>query len=275
MAKYFCILLVGAFLVTFAPAQNSNKTTPQKPTILVVGFHHLDDSLVTILSPKRQKEVEEIVALLKKYQPTKIACERNVFDNDTLEDRYTKYLRGNFDLCGKPEPYVNTKLETYQVGFRLAKALHHEKIYGVDFLWFPAPLPSLDSSAQANNQKVFLRRFEEGGDAVGKPMEEIIKTSSLLRMLQFLNADSTIPKIDQALLSSYVHIGKDGNYIGTDHLIRWYERNLKIYTNITRIIESNDNRILVLIGAAHINSLQLFITSSGEYNLEKAEKYLQ
>lgn len=157
----------------------------------------------------------------------------------------------------------------------MAKELHLEKVYRIDYRWFPAPLPSLDSFAQANNQKVFLQRFEEGGDAVGKSMEEIIKTSSILRMLQFLNAGSTIPKIDQALLTSRVHIGKVANYIGTDHLMRWYERNLKIYTNIARIIESNDDRILVLIGAAHINSLQWYIAGAGEYNLEKVEKYLK
>ncbi len=273
--KFSCFLLPGIFLATVTLAQQLNRITQNKPTILLVGFHHLDDSLVNILSPQRQREVAEVVARLKTFQPTKIAVERNVFENDTLNDRFSKYVKGKYAIDSAPERFVNTKLETYQIGFRLAKELHHEKIYGIDYRNFPNHLPPVDSFARAYNQEVFLWRFEEGGNDVGKPMEEIIRDSSTLCLLQFLNADSTVPRIDQALLSSLVHIGKDANYIGTDHMLQWFERNLKIYTNITRIIESNDDRILVLIGAAHLNSLRWFITGSGEYNLEKADRYLR
>jgi pheromone shutdown protein TraB len=32
---------------------------------------------------------------------------------------------------------------------------------------------------------------------------------------------------------------------------RWYERNLKIASNVLRIIDSPSDRVLVIIGAAH------------------------
>lgn len=40
-----------------------------------------------------------------------------------------------------------------------------------------------------------------------------------------------------------------------------------------RITESKNDRILVIIGGNHVKLLQQFIEDSGEYNLEKANKY--
>ena len=77
------------------------------------------------------------------------------------------------------------------------------------------------------------------------------------------------------MLTTLPHIGKDGNYVGTDLLADWYERNLKIYTNLTRIIESKDDRVLLIIGSGHANLLRRFIEEIGEYVLEKREKYLK
>jgi hypothetical protein len=269
-------MFLGTFLCIIALAQSQGTITQNKPTILFVGFCHLDDSLLNILSPQRQKEVEEVVTRLRRYQPTKIAVERDVRENDTLDDRYAKYLIGNYDISGKRERFVNTKLETYQIGFRLAKELQHKKIYGVDFRNWVVPSTSMDSFARANNQEIFLSRFKEvNDDEIDKPMNEIIKTSTILRLLQFLNADSTIPIVDRAILCSDLHIGRGENYNGTNQVLRWFERNLKIYTNITRIVDSPNDRILVLIGAAHVNSLRWFALLSGEYTVESIGIYLQ
>ena len=82
-------------------------------------------------------------------------------------------------------------------------------------------------------------------------------------------------KIDQVQLSALVHIGKDADYTGTDHLTEWFKRNLRIYTNIIRTIDSNNDRVLVLIGAAHINLLRWFALGSGDYNVEEATIYLR
>jgi hypothetical protein len=70
-------------------------------------------------------------------------------------------------------------------------------------------------------------------------------------------------------------VGKDKEYPGVDLLADWYERNLKIFSNITRITESQDDRILVIIGGNHVKLLQQFIEDSGEYNLERAVRYFQ
>ncbi len=68
-------------------------------------------------------------------------------------------------------------------------------------------------------------------------------------------------------------IRNDKEYPGVDLLADWYKRNLKIFSNIARITESKNDRILIIIGAGHAKLLQQFIEDSGEYNWERADKY--
>jgi hypothetical protein len=48
-----------------------------------------------------------------------------------------------------------------------------------------------------------------------------------------------------------LRVGADTSYPGATMTARWYERNLKIASNVLRLIESPNDRVLVLIGAAH------------------------
>src|SRR5256885_5519416 len=62
------------------------------------------------------------MAVLKRFQPTKIAVERDPGDNRLSKD-YADYLAGKHEL---------TRNEIEQLGFRLAKELGHKTVYGVD-----------------------------------------------------------------------------------------------------------------------------------------------
>jgi hypothetical protein len=48
-----------------------------------------------------------------------------------------------------------------------------------------------------------------------------------------------------------LRVGTDTSYAGATMTARWYERNLKIVANVLRTIESPNDRVLVIIGAAH------------------------
>jgi hypothetical protein len=119
-------------------------------------------------------------------------------------------------------------------------------------------------------QKGMARFMAQEGE-----LRKLIKTASLLEILRFLNDDKSVKEVDYLMLTTLVHVGKDNNYVGTDVLAGWYERNLKIFTNLTRVIESGEDRVLVVIGSGHVKLLRQFIEESGGYTLEKPEKYLK
>ncbi|TSB48233.1 hypothetical protein FN960_01385 [Alkalicoccobacillus porphyridii] len=75
----------------------------------------------------------------------------------------------------------------------------------------------------------------------------------------------------------YMHIARIGDwehYIGVDWLRWWYQRNLIIYANLTKLIESNEERIFLVIGAAHLHTVQQFLRESGLFEVEEAHSYL-
>src|SRR5260221_8051074 len=94
----------------------------QKTKVLVLGSYHMGNPGLDAFNmqaddvtvPKRQKEIEEFVALLATFRPTKICLEAGIDRQLKLNENYQAYLNGGKGL---------RKNETDQIGFRLAKKL--------------------------------------------------------------------------------------------------------------------------------------------------------
>ncbi len=57
-----------------------------------------------------------------------------------------------------------------------------------------------------------------------------------------------------------------GKYEGSQLVLQWYERNLKIFSNLQNVYDKGD-RVLVLIGSSHLKILKESITASNELEL--------
>ena len=55
-------------------------------------------------------------------------------------------------------------------------------------------------------------------------------------------------------------------YEGSQLVLQWYERNLKIFSNLQNICEKED-KVLVLIGSSHLKILKELIIASSEMDL--------
>jgi Family of unknown function (DUF5694) len=262
--RYCLIVLAVLPLASVTSAQNDQRGSIKKPTILVLGVYHLNSNGEDITTPKRQKEIGELVALLKNFQPTKVAVEA-MFDNVKINEDYNQYLGGDYQLSPN---------EINQIGFRLAKELNHGRVYPIDWR-NKFDLSPVLTFANANGQGTVVQKGMAKFTAQEGQLRKLIKTASLIEIFRFLNDDKSVKEVDYLMLTTLVHVGKDNNYVGTDVLAGWYERNLKIFTNLTRAIESGDDRVLVIIGSGHVKLLRQFIEESGGYILEKPEKYLK
>ena len=268
----FCLVLALVITACFASyAQTSKPRGSQKPAVLVLATYHMHNpgrdvinvQSDDVLTEKRQREIREFVNLLKRFKPTKIAVEMP-FGSGKLDEQYGRYLRGEYQL---------TRNEIDQIGFRLAKELNHQKIYGADAAG-AFDIGQVFAFAGANNQQDIVDR----GMAIGKRQvaeeNKLIQTATIGEIYKVINDQRRIDEAHRVYLMMS-RVGKDKEYPGVDLLADWYERNLKIFSNITRIIESQDDRILVIIGGNHVKLLQQFIEDSGEYNLERAVRYFQ
>lgn len=90
------------------------------------------------------------------------------------------------------------------------------------------------------------------------------QAKDLKGLYSILNSDTCIA-VDHSV---YLNMNKInlGKYEGSHLVLQWYERNLKIFSNLQNICEKGD-KVLVLIGSAHLKILKELITASNEMNL--------
>ena len=261
--KYLLPLLILIFI-----SGSSFGQTEEKTKILVLGTFHfhnpgLDVANTTVddvLAPKRQKEIKEVVELLKRFKPTKVAIEAEV-ESVRVRDEFSDYLKGKYKLG---------RNEIDQIGYRLAKELGHKKIFPIDWKG-NFDFEKVSKFAKANGQEEIADSFVIRAKSIAKDIDENLKTNSFREIFREINSQESLKKFNR-LYFDLAKIGKETNYEGTDLLSDWFERNLKIYTNISRISKTND-RILLIIGASHAPIIQKFLRDS-EFEIVTVERYL-
>ena len=112
-----------------------------------------------------------------------------------------------------------------------------------------------------------------GGQQDLEAEQASVATTSVLDLLRAANEPSSLQGSHRIYLTTAC-VGSGNQYVGIDWVQGWYARNLKIFVNLTRIVDSSQDRILAIYGAGHVPLLSQFIRDSGRYILEPAERYL-
>jgi Family of unknown function (DUF5694) len=256
----FCIFAVATALW----AQTDNR-----PEILVLGTYHMSNpgrdlynmKADDVLSAQRQKEIGQLVEILRKFHPTKIAIEADP-GSERIEKQYADYVAGKYSL---------SRNEIDQIGYRLAKELGHQAVYGVDeegdFPW-----QRVLDYAIATDRKPKLDAISEKWGSMVKEQNEFLASHTVLETLQFMNSDSKAMQ-DVATYYALVPYGEPGDYAGPDLLASWFQRNIRIYHNIRKLIESPNDRILVIYGAGHLGWLRQDIVNDATVKLRKLDEF--
>jgi hypothetical protein len=208
-----------------------------------------------VLAPKRQQEIAQLIEVLKKFRPTKIAIEATVGSKRAGQE-FADYLAGTYAL---------SRNEIDQIGYRLAKALGHGAIYPVDEDG-DFPYMRVVNYAKANGRAEQFNALEARTGARVKQQGEFLQSHSVLETLEYLNADSSVAR-DVAAYFAFVPYADRFDYAGPDLLAMWYQRNIRIYRNIVALIESPSERILVIYGAGHLGWLRQDIANDATVKL--------
>ncbi|WP_024770908.1 DUF5694 domain-containing protein [Aquimarina macrocephali] len=258
----------------------SCKAQDQKPVISILGMIHLHNpgadevnmDVGNIHSDKRQAELKQLIDLVVRFKPTKIAIEATLGDTLWSQTYYTNYLNDVLEKEMNEEDKWRMSGETVQVSYPLAKQMGHDKLYPIDAHteFDTAPVYAY---AEQNNQDVQLAEFKELISSMQNDMKSISE-GSVLDIIKFANSDEFDKNYNQTFyLKHLVSFGKEGNYIGTDVVSKWYYRNLKIFTNLNRIVEPTD-RVLVIYGAGHKDILVDLIKDRADWEYYDVNKLL-
>lgn len=253
------------FLGLLAIPRASWPQSDVRPEILVLGTYHManpghdvfnmhaDD----VLSPRRQQEIAQLIEVLKRFHPTRIAIEAGVGSKRVAQE-YADYLAGK---------YVLSRNEDDQIGYRLAKELGHHAVYAVDADG-DFPYKRVVNYAKANGLKEKFDAMEASTGTRVKEQGDFLRTHTVLETLGYMNSDSVVAK-DVASYFAFVPYGEPFEYAGPDLLALWYQRNIRIYHNIVALIDSPNDKILVIYGAGHLGWLRQDIANDATVKLRK------
>jgi hypothetical protein len=269
------------------PGMTAEQCGAGKTPIMVLGSYHMANPghdtvnmhADSVSTPKRQRELNELLDRLARFRPTKVAIEST--REGTRPARYSAYLAGTYQL---------TENEIDQIGFALARRMGIKQISPVDFdMWMNGLQPTEQHTPKTNPKPVAnaaanakpVASPEEDSDftkqikAVVKDDEERLKNGTIADYLAYLNSPERARLNYQWDVESNLDPG-DGYamYEKTDLATGWYKRNLRIVTNVIDITEPGD-RVFVLFGAGHKKILSDLFAENPKYCLVDTVKYLK
>jgi hypothetical protein len=215
-----------------------------------------------VLSARRQREVAQLIQVLRTFRPTKIAVEASITSTRVPRD-YAAYRAGTYTL---------TRNEVDQIGYRLAQVLGHETVYPVDADG-DFPYYRVRNYAKANNRMAEFDAITAGVQDAVTRQGDYLQSHTIIETLLYMNADSTTARA-VASYYEYVPLGEPWEYAGPDLVADWFRRNIRIYRNIVALAESPDDRILVIYGAGHLGWLRQMTASDGRVRLRTLAELL-
>lgn len=275
---YVVINFILVAVLTFGPLsvmaqkENKNGQLPElllqeenEPSIevLVLGSFHFKHApkFNAIDAPEQQREIKKLVKSLSEFQPDKIAVEFERKDSLKVDSLYGSYLKGTHELA------VN---EREQIGFRLARQLGHPKVHAIDYL---KPWGMNETLKWARKNKPGFTEYVQQWQMENARMDSIMHQNLTIgEILSAYASDAFINRVQKIRMRT-LEVGADKNYIGVDPVASVYERNMRIFANLTSIAEPGD-RILIVYGAGHSYFFNEFISQHPDMELADTKKYL-
>jgi hypothetical protein len=215
-----------------------------------------------VLAPDQQAQIQTLLDSLSRFRPTSIAVERTTDQAGRLDSLYRAYRDGAFDL---------PRNEVYQLGFRLAKQLDHDGVHPVDHEGDFAAQPLMQYAQ--NNDRSFLRWYRTAFQRGYVPtVDSIIANTTISQTLRWLNSEEGL-RPQEAIYARMAAVGDTANYVGADLATDWYERNLRIFTNVAQVAGPGD-RVLVIFGAGHAPILRRLVEAAPQMRLVEPSRYL-
>jgi hypothetical protein len=286
ISKALFVLVSSAGLSGLATAQSGSpdmKTisapfnAQRKPKVMILGTFHFNDGghdqykpkyAVNIKSGKRQQEIKQLLEILARYRPTKVAIESMPQRQRFHDSLYKEFIWKQY------EPGEN---EIYQVCYRLAGMMGHPGVYCID-----AP-PRRYESINADSFAVVHHQEHYFDSVYGKLfMSLYAKDDSLISVLP-LKASLAYENNPERLrlgLGHYliggIKIAADGQYPGADDATSWWNRNLRIFSGILRLAAaSKEERIFLMIGSGHLQILRFLAMACPEIEFVDVYDYLK
>ncbi len=213
---------------------------------------------------KNKLETYEIAKKLAKFKPTVILVEILPSKNEELSNDYQNFLKNND---------YKTKFggEIALIAYQLGKIAGVKRIYGIDeqetasynYNIGSELKNQVDSLTSKNYMTSVLQTFKE------------LEKKSTLEKLKYYNTEEGLSIFFNANADILTYNSTKDNFEGADEASKFYRRNLRIYSNINQIHLTENDKVFIIMGAAHSAFINDFMSRSPKYKLVNTSKYLK
>lgn len=243
--------------------------------LLLLGTYHMDNPHRDLYNPRaddvlsdaRQRQIQAVVTALGRFRPTDVALEVPPEELASWNQDFQRYCQGRLAL---------TANERHQLGFRLAAACGLSGVHAVDWNeevpYLDTDLAALMTYAEEHHPDLFRALSGVWRDFV-REFERRQATDTVSGLLRWLN-DPVRLALDHQNYLALAALGVGRAWPAVPWLTSWFQRNLIIFVNLTRLVASPADRLLVVYGSGHIPLLRQLALDSGLFSLENPHDYL-
>lgn len=239
--------------------------------VLLLGVYHMGNpgrDAITfvaddVLVERRQVELRELVERLNGFAPTKICVEVAPNAQPDLDQQFAQFLSGEL------EP---SRDEVAQIAFPLARAAGLDRVYAIND-WTPMRWDVLENFFAGNPVErglfeQWMSRAQSEADDQSRRLDQM----PIREFLREMNREEALRR-DAAFYVDAAGLGGVEEHSGAEMLASWYERNIRIFSNLSGVTQPGD-RILVLFGSGHIPILREMVQLSSRHHLVDCGGYL-
>lgn len=215
---------------------------------------------------ENKRKVHEIAKMLSSFNPTVIIVETRPESDEEIQLEYNSYLKD-------PEMNFKNPSEVELLAYELGRISNVKRIYGIDHKMgynynianeMENDIDDAWCEKYYANPLQFYPEVYIDGDSL-----------NLLDKLKYTNHDSYLDFLITVNADMLSHVGSEKGFEGADEAAKYYQRNLRMYSNLNRIKLTEDDHVFILMGASHTAFFRDFISRSPKYRMVNTLDYLK
>lgn len=259
---YLSLVLIFSALGQYGFVSPASPDTG-KIRVMVLGSHFLPHD---ILRPGRQKEVSALVEGLARFSPDKIIVDvpsQSLWEQRLNED-YQSYLEGT---------HVLNRSVREQVGFRLARFLGHENMFGLD-TEDGFNLGAYLSETQSELHSAAVDMMVQTGRGIETAKQQHLNYGTLGSYFAYLNHPENLSYEHGSYIKGLTQISSTENIAGTTILAEWYKYHMDMLANLSKIVSSKDEKVMIIVDSSFVSVLRELIEADPRFEWEEPAQFL-
>lgn len=214
---------------------------------------------------KNQEDAKKIAQMIAAFKPTIICVEVSPSRDAELNAEYQKYI-------DNPQITSSYYGEVGLVAFEVGRLSNIARLHGIDHKMsynynIAAEITnSIDSTTINSYYENPLKDYPE--------LNVNENDLSLVEKLRLVNTVNYLDFLIAVNADMLAFAGTENGFEGADEAAKYYQRNLRIYSNLNRISATKEDRIFILSGGSHTAFLGEFMKRSPKYEVVNTLDYL-